>query len=865
MMFPIDYNGDVLNHNARVGVDGGIVESTDFLADFSEQTKRVNMPLLLDIYPNAAAAYSLRKLRTAYTGSAIRVRRSSDNTETDIGFNNAGDLDTSALMAFVGNGNGFVSTWYDQSGTNNPATQTGTTEQPVIVSGGTLITNNNKPAIQWVGSGSRMSASSAVLASGTSLSAFYTYSTDLAAAPNTNTLICWFLGDIFTSNNILGISSQSGALTGEYTVIDVRRSSNGLERLGSSTYRRNSNATITENVFFLTGGTTLYQNRNLQSLDLTAAGASTTTNYTPSSGTITGNLWLGSFFASPSTYTSAQAKFSEFIFYTSNQSPNRIGIETNINSYYRIYQQEALLLDYYPDAAAAYSLRKLRSGYTGAAIQVRRSSDSAVQNIGFDSNGGLDTTALTTFVGTGNTGFVTTWYDQSGNNRNATQATQANQPVIVSGGTIISENNKPILRFDNTNSNFLNIPNNFTGNYANLSAVAKITNSSATNELAGPIIGSVGSANQFAIYYRTTGNEEFGITTRLAFSNVSGIVLTKLHTYTINTGDGIFKASLNNINIIDSTGTTIGFRTTGNPRIGSNVGGSLTNYLGGFIQEVIVWTTNQFNNQTNISNNINSYYNIYPTDSDANAFVTAAGLTGTTQIQAVNKLVTDLKGYGLWGKMKAIYPFVGGTAASHKFNLKDPRDVDGAFRLVFNGGWTHSATGAKPDGSTGYANTYFTPSSVLTVDSTHMSIYSNTNDAVLAGSTDPVDMGSYNSATQSITLVNSVLTVVTRNLGAIINWIQSTRLGLVVTNKTASNITKIHKNGVVVASGSSVGTLPTLPIFIGTLNFLGTPYNIGYTNNRFAFVTIGDGLTDTEAANLYTAVQTFQTTLGRQV
>ena len=70
-------------------------------------------------------------------------------------------------------------------------------------------------------------------------------------------------------------------------------------------------------------------------------------------------------------------------------------------------------------------------------------------------------------------------------------------------------------------------------------------------------------------------------------------------------------------------------------------------------------------------------------DTDAQAFITAAGITDTTQQSAINSLVTNLKGYGIWSKMKAIYPMVGGTANAHKFNLKDSRDLDAAFRLGF--------------------------------------------------------------------------------------------------------------------------------------------------------------------------------------
>ena len=88
---------------------------------------------VLDGISNVAAAYSLRKLRSAYAGSAVRVRRSSDSTEQDIGFASDGEFDSAAFSAFVGGGTGFVKTWYDQSGNARDATQATTTKQPNIV------------------------------------------------------------------------------------------------------------------------------------------------------------------------------------------------------------------------------------------------------------------------------------------------------------------------------------------------------------------------------------------------------------------------------------------------------------------------------------------------------------------------------------------------------------------------------------------------------------------------------------------------------------------------------------------------------------------------------------------------------------
>jgi len=104
---------------------------------------------LLDSYPNAAAAYSLRKLRLAYAGSCIRVRRSSDNAEQDIGFV-ANVLDTASLLTFTGANNGFVTTWYDQSGSGLNLTQTTAAKQPQIVSSGVVITGSgSKPALDF--------------------------------------------------------------------------------------------------------------------------------------------------------------------------------------------------------------------------------------------------------------------------------------------------------------------------------------------------------------------------------------------------------------------------------------------------------------------------------------------------------------------------------------------------------------------------------------------------------------------------------------------------------------------------------------------------------------------------------------------
>jgi len=107
-------------------------------------------PILDRLSVSPVAAYSLRRLRTAYAGFCIRVRRSSDNTERNIGF--IGNvIDVVDLLAFVGAGDGFVVTKYDQSGNGFDATQATAANQPRIVSAGVLDIRNTRATTIYSG------------------------------------------------------------------------------------------------------------------------------------------------------------------------------------------------------------------------------------------------------------------------------------------------------------------------------------------------------------------------------------------------------------------------------------------------------------------------------------------------------------------------------------------------------------------------------------------------------------------------------------------------------------------------------------------------------------------------------------------
>ena len=121
-----------------------------------------------------------------------------------------------------------------------------------------------------------------------------------------------------------------------------------------------------------------------------------------------------------------------------------------------------LLLDTYTGAAGAYSLRKLRTLYTGDAVEVYNGSSYA--DIGF-SNDELDTTALAAHCGS-NDGFIRTWYDQGTNGNDATQSTTANMPKIYDGTTgVVTENGKPAVDFDGSDDNFTSTISNITQSF----------------------------------------------------------------------------------------------------------------------------------------------------------------------------------------------------------------------------------------------------------------------------------------------------------------------------------------------------------------------------------------------------------------
>jgi hypothetical protein len=246
---------------------------------------------LLDTYPNAAVAYSLRKLRTAYTGAAIRVRRSSDNAEQDFGFV-SNVLDTASLLSFCGAGNGFVTTWYDQSGNANNASQGTALNQPRIVFSGALILQNGKPSISdLVNNNIKLSATLNGSAN------FYAFNVMKYLSGSTNILYSGQVADrwIFAAS------------TGDTNNVF---SSNA----GTPTFRKN-------------GVLQTYANRGAAATSLANQSLFTVTASTTS--------WTQLTIGYPNTLP--MFNMQEVVVYHANKDTDRTGIEANINTFYTIY------------------------------------------------------------------------------------------------------------------------------------------------------------------------------------------------------------------------------------------------------------------------------------------------------------------------------------------------------------------------------------------------------------------------------------------------------------------------------------------------------------------------------------------------
>ena len=291
---------------------------------------------------------------------------------------------------------------------------------------------------------------------------------------------------------------------------------------------------------------------------------------------------------------------------------------------------------------------------------------------------------------------------------------------------------------------------------------------------------------------------------------------------------------------------------------------SFSSFVGSY-QNYVVLSTSQV--VSGLTSNTTYYYRVRAvtgSDSDAMAFVnrvyTASGTLSYNEVNATNQLVLDLKSYSIWTKMKAIYPMVGASAAACAQNL-----VSSSFTGTFNGGWTYASTGVTPNGTSGYMDTGLVPSvSIASQDSMHLSYYVNQNVKIKAfqiGVRGANQIDAFIGARWDSTTNYNEMNTQTNNLKTETNNVQ----GFLTLSRIISSEFKYYKSGSLyqTTTMTSIALPNTYTVWTGTLNLTGSMLFPDTARNAFA--SIGDGLTDTEASNFYTAVQAFQTTLSRQV
>jgi hypothetical protein len=263
---------------------------------------------LLQEYPGAAAAYSLRLLDGDYTGDAIRIRRSGDNAETDIGFDIAGELDRDAIADFCSPGDGFVVTWYDQSGNAVDATQATTSKQPKIYDASTGVQlDNAKPAVTYDTISKLLQAPLAI--AHVPLSVFIVQS-----GPSTQADTPFILATAASFEERTFLQSNAGG--GKVQQLVVRSVADGIHAANVSDDFDQGLMTIISKAtddrdIGVNGGAFVNLSTDVTTVDSTF-------------------LRLGE-------QSAEEIKQQEIIIYTTDQSANRAGIESNINDYYSIF------------------------------------------------------------------------------------------------------------------------------------------------------------------------------------------------------------------------------------------------------------------------------------------------------------------------------------------------------------------------------------------------------------------------------------------------------------------------------------------------------------------------------------------------
>jgi hypothetical protein len=246
-------------------------------------------------------------------------------------------------------------------------------------------------------------------------------------------------------------------------------------------------------------------------------------------------------------------------------------------------------------------------------------------------------------------------------------------------------------------------------------------------------------------------------------------------------------------------------------------------------------------------------------DASAQAYFTAnsAYITSTADKNAINTFYLGCKSDGFYTKIKGMWLLNWGAAAGCKWNLVNPLDLDAAYRIVWNGGWVFSSSGATPNGVNAWANTFLVSQGTLGLNSTSFGVYSRTDVDRLAPSIGNVTGGATGEASLWLRYQNSLIARI--NTSAFINPANPDSRGLILVNRINSTQVTVQIRGTQTTFTNASQNTYTAPFQLGGVN----PNFFDTKQQTFAYVS--DGLTSTEMTNFQSRVQTLMTYFGIQV
>lgn len=280
-----------------------------------------------------------------------------------------------------------------------------------------------------------------------------------------------------------------------------------------------------------------------------------------------------------------------------------------------------------------------------------------------------------------------------------------------------------------------------------------------------------------------------------------------------------------------------------------------------------------FYNKSILSNSIDvtsaNYSDSYYENTDeATAYINASGLNTTSEIESSKHIIFQLINNSLWKEIHALYLFKGSSSTQHKWNAKNPIDINNAFRLTFNGTGSYSNLGFQLNGINAYANTYFNPISLVSYINYGLTVVSGTSNVPTSNDAVEIGVSSNSNNLTRLALRNSNTSPSYTNISITGNVCSNTftdAKGIFTGSKTSTTKTTAFRNGNLIGTNVTANASSTIyngNIYIGCENNGNVPKL--YSNQRLQMAIIHKGLSDSQVTKLHEIIDISESIAGRK-